>query len=62
MTWSWENLDAGYMLSTLVDPWLLYPVITALKGPRYPLTYHAGADRPVGSQQARMVRRRARGR
>jgi choline dehydrogenase-like flavoprotein len=25
------------MLSTLIDPWLLYPIITALKGPRYPL-------------------------
>ncbi len=37
MTWSWENLDEGYMLSTLIDPWLLYPIITALKGPRYPL-------------------------
>ena len=39
MTWSWENLAAGYMLSTLIDPWLLYPIITALKGPRYPLTW-----------------------
>jgi choline dehydrogenase-like flavoprotein len=37
MTWSWENLEVGYMLSTLIDPWLLYPMITALKGPRYPL-------------------------
>lgn len=37
MTWSWENLEVGYMLSTLIDPWLLYPIITALKGPRYPL-------------------------
>lgn len=37
MTWSWENLEEGYMLSTLMDPWLLYPLITALKGPRYPL-------------------------
>ena len=25
------------MLSTLIDPWLLYPIITALKGPKYPL-------------------------
>ena len=39
MTWSWEDRDAGYMLSTLIDPWLLYPLITALKGPRYPLTW-----------------------
>jgi choline dehydrogenase-like flavoprotein len=37
MTWSWENPEVGYMLSTLIDPWLLYPLITALKGPRYPL-------------------------
>jgi choline dehydrogenase-like flavoprotein len=37
MTWSWENPDVGYMLSTLMDPWLLYPIITSLKGPRYPL-------------------------
>ncbi len=37
MTWSWENPDVGYMLSTLIDPWLLYPIITVLKGPRYPL-------------------------
>jgi len=37
MTWSWENQEVGYMLSTLIDPWLLYPLITALKGPRYPL-------------------------
>jgi len=39
MTWSWENLDEGYMLSTLMDPWLLYPLINALKGPRYALTW-----------------------
>lgn len=37
MTWSWEDLDNGYMLSTLIDPWLLYPLITSLKGWRYPL-------------------------
>lgn len=37
MTWAWENQEVGYMLSTLVDPWLLFPLITALKGPRYPL-------------------------
>ena len=37
MTWSWENREAGFMLSTLIDPWLLYPLITALKGWRYPL-------------------------
>jgi choline dehydrogenase-like flavoprotein len=37
MTWSWEDLDAGYMLSTLMDPWLLYPLITVRKGLKYPL-------------------------
>lgn len=37
MTWSWENPEVGYMLSTLIDPWLLYPIITSLKGPKYPL-------------------------
>ncbi len=37
MTWSWENPDVGYMLSTLMDPWLLYPIITSLKGLKYPL-------------------------
>lgn len=39
MTWSWENPEVGYMLSTLIDPWLLYPIINALKGPQYPLTW-----------------------
>ena len=37
MTWSWENERDGYMLSTLIDPWLLYPIIMSLKGFRYPL-------------------------
>ena len=39
MTYAWENLEDGYLLSTLVDPWLNYPIITALKGWRYPLTW-----------------------
>jgi choline dehydrogenase-like flavoprotein len=39
MTWSWENLEEGYMLSTLIDPWLLYPLINILKGPKYALTW-----------------------
>lgn len=39
MTWSWENPDEGYMLSTLIDPWLLYPLINSLKGPEYALTW-----------------------
>ncbi|MGD9303458.1 MAG: GMC family oxidoreductase N-terminal domain-containing protein [Desulfobacterales bacterium] len=32
MTWSWENPEAGYMLSTLTDPWLLYPLAAIRKG------------------------------
>ena len=32
MSWSWENPDSGYMLSTLTDPWLLYPFAAFRKG------------------------------
>jgi choline dehydrogenase-like flavoprotein len=32
MTWSWENQEVGYMLSTLTDPWLLYPLAAVRKG------------------------------
>ncbi len=32
MTWAWENEEEGYMLSTLIDPWLNYPVIMARRG------------------------------
>jgi choline dehydrogenase-like flavoprotein len=39
MTWSYEDTGAGYMLSTLVDPWLLYPIMAALKSPRHALTW-----------------------
>ena len=39
MTWSSVDLDLGVMYSTLIDPWLMYPIITALKGPAYPLTW-----------------------
>jgi len=39
MTYGYEDREHGYMLSTLIDPWLLYPLITALKGLRYPLTW-----------------------
>jgi choline dehydrogenase-like flavoprotein len=37
MTWAYEDMDAGYMLSTLLDPWLLFPLINATKGLKYPL-------------------------
>jgi choline dehydrogenase-like flavoprotein len=39
MTWSYEDAGAGYMLSTLVDPWLLYPIMAALEKPRRALTW-----------------------
>ncbi len=38
MSVSFENLEEGYMLSSLIDPWLMYPLILSLKGPRYALT------------------------
>ncbi len=40
MTWAYADDEIGYMLSTLMDPWLLYPIITVLKGPTYPFTWH----------------------
>lgn len=40
MTWSCADDELGVMFSTLIDPWLMYPVIMALKGPAYPLTWH----------------------
>lgn len=39
MTYAWENPEDGYMLSTLADPWLMYPIIAGIKGPRYALTW-----------------------
>ena len=32
MSWSWESPDTGYMLSTLTDPWLMYPLAAVRKG------------------------------
>ncbi len=43
MTWGYENDEIGYMLSTLIDPWLLYPIMCALKRPRYILRWPAWA-------------------
>jgi choline dehydrogenase-like flavoprotein len=40
MTWSYADDDLGVLYSTLIDPWLLYPLIMATKGPAYPLTWH----------------------
>lgn len=39
MTWSYADDGLGVLFSTLIDPWLLYPIIMALKGPAYPLTW-----------------------
>jgi choline dehydrogenase-like flavoprotein len=39
MTYAWANDEVGYMLSTLIDPWLNYPLVAGLKGPRYLLTW-----------------------
>ncbi len=40
MTWSFDHNEAGFMLSSLVDPWLNYPLIMSQKGLKYPLTWH----------------------
>ena len=40
MTWSCPDDELGVLYSTLVDPWLMYPIIMTRKGPGYPLTWH----------------------
>ena len=39
MTWSCADDELGVLYSTLIDPWLMYPIIMAAKGPLYPLTW-----------------------
>ena len=39
MTWSFTDHERGYMLSTLFDPWLLYPIIAGLARLPYALTW-----------------------
>ncbi len=39
MTWGYTDDEVGYMLSTLIDPWLLYPIIMTMKGPTFGLTW-----------------------
>jgi choline dehydrogenase-like flavoprotein len=39
MSVAYTDDENGYMLSTLIDPWLLYPMINSLKGIRYPFTW-----------------------
>lgn len=40
MTWSYADDDLGVLFSTLIDPWLNYPIVMLRKGPAYPLTWH----------------------
>lgn len=40
MTWSYADDDLGVLYSTLIDPWLMYPIIMTMKGPKYPLTWN----------------------
>jgi choline dehydrogenase-like flavoprotein len=40
MTWSFPDDELGVLYSTLIDPWLMYPLVMATKGPAYPLTWH----------------------
>jgi choline dehydrogenase-like flavoprotein len=39
MTWSCEDDELDVMYSTLIDPWLMYPVIMAVKGIAWPRTW-----------------------
>ncbi len=39
MTWSYADDELGVLYSTLIDPLLMYPIIMAVKGPLYPLTW-----------------------
>ena len=39
MTYEWANDEVGYLLSTLIDPWLNYPLVMGLKSPRAVLTW-----------------------
>ena len=39
MTWSAEDPELDVMYSTLLDPWLMYPIIMLVKGITWPLTW-----------------------
>lgn len=39
MTWSCVDPALDVMYSTLIDPWLMYPLIMAMKGAAWPLTW-----------------------
>ncbi len=40
MSWSAADDGLGVLYSTLIDPWLMYPIIMTAKGPAYPFTWH----------------------
>lgn len=40
MTWSYADDDLGVLYSTLIDPWLNYPIVMLRKGPAYALTWN----------------------
>lgn len=40
MTWSYADDELGVLYSTLIDPWLNYPVVMLRKGPAYSMTWH----------------------
>lgn len=40
MTWSCPDDELGVLYSTLIDPWLNYPITLLTKGPAYALTWH----------------------
>ncbi|MEX0890984.1 MAG: GMC family oxidoreductase N-terminal domain-containing protein [Gemmatimonadota bacterium] len=40
MTWSAPDDDLGVLYSTLIDPWLMYPIMLALKRPTAALGWH----------------------
>jgi choline dehydrogenase-like flavoprotein len=39
MSVAYTDDENGYMLSTLIDPWLLFPLINSLKGIQYPFRW-----------------------
>jgi len=39
MSVAYTDDENGYMLSTLMDPWLLYPLVNSLKGIKYPFSW-----------------------
>ena len=40
MTWSYADDELGVLYSTLIDPWLNYPLAMLSKGPAYALTWN----------------------